>query len=1168
MRLSRIEMKGFKSFANETHVHIADDVVGIVGPNGSGKSNIVDAIRWALGELGSKELRLSSMSDVIFNGTKDRRAASSAKVTLVFENTKNVLPTEYQNVAITRILYKDGKSEYRINDVKCRLKDINTLLADSGVGSNSYAIIALGMVEDILSDKNDSRRQMFEQAAGISKYKGRKKQTLQKLASTQEDIERLDDLLFEVENNLAELKKQASRTRRYKKLQEDYKTMFFSLARWRWNNFDSSYRQVQEEKTKQNTLLNDCMAGLRLKEAEIESLKADILADEKNLSEQQKEVNRKQEEVRDARQQVELKKRRVDFVTESLAAATTEVEQFGLRFEELNEKEQSISIKISESKVSLAEKEKLFSEAAAKKSAQDEKWQSVNKDLTESESLLTSLQEKLKAAEQKLAVLQSRQESSHNLLFSLEEELQMHQSENADVQKKYDETVKLLNSMSKNLEELDKKLLTAQSEKEKLKEELISSDKEMDSISLSINSIEKEILLLQNLIDQMEGFPESVKYLSRQKDWNKDVVLLSDIIDVDEKARLAVENYLGGYLNYFVVKTRQQALDAIKLLYSSQNGKAGFFILDDVPKTKASEQGASLLNYVSVEATYQKLIDYLLAGVSTGNLDEENNPDGDWVSLDGRITKKDCIIDGGSVGLFEGGKLGRKQRIEKLEKEKKKQKSELDKIEKKKIKLVGQLESINTAELESQIADLKKDIDRQNQSKVTWEVMIANANNTKSALEQKQKEAKSQSSQVKEEIASNEKEVETLKKQWSSQKSQVDKLLLEKEKLSDVRSDQNENYNRLHVETIQAKNVLENFTSQLQFLLSSKGEVEGANEETRRKIKDWTTEKESLLETIARDEERIKTLDATSHETAKQLNHVEKVYFGKKGDINKIESEYRQMEKSRAQTYELLSTIDRKMSELEVERNRIKDRLSVEFETSIDDILATEESDELTATAVADLESKVTKAKERILTFGPINLMALEAYEEMNERFETIISQRDDVIQAKESLMQTITEIEDTATRLYLDSFEKIKVNFQRVFRSLFSPEDDCDLVMLDPEDPLSSKIEIIAKPKGKKPKAISQLSGGEKTLTSIALLFSLYLIKPAPFCVFDEIDAPLDDVNVEKFNNIIREFSQESQFIIITHNKLTMADVDVIYGVYMDEPGVSGVAAVQFAEL
>lgn len=1172
MRLQKLEIKGFKSFANETVIHFNEDVIGVVGPNGAGKSNLVDAIRWVLGEQKSKDLRLEKMQDVIFNGTKKRKAGNIAYVALTFENTKNLLPTEYQTVTIARYLYRSGESEYRLNNVVCRLKDIRSLFLDTGIGSNSYAIIALGMVEDILSDKENARRKMFEQAAGISKYKTRKTETLNKLNATQADLDRVEDLLYEIEGNLKTLEKQAKRTKKFFELKEQYRELSIQLSVIKIKDLKENYNSLSQTIAQEQDVYRSLDAKIHQLESDLENLKQKHLDKEKSLSDFQRSMNELISSIRTGENDKKIIEQKQDFLKQNRTNTENRIRLNRDRIANIQASLKKYEVELEETKVAEFELQRELSDASAELERIRSGHGSTKETLDQIMKGHQTKQNELVVLEKRLVVNDTNRQSSQREIEKIKEQISSRNDEYRQIEISLDALSKKLIEQSQLIENLEQQELERQAAQAEL-------EKQEDQISRSLNDVNRqrdakqhEFDLIKNLVDKLEGFPDSIKFLNRSEKWSKNAPLLSDLIYCPEHYRVVIENYLEPFLNHYVVDTLEDAASAIRLLSNAQKGRANFFVLEAFRDLQVSpvnlEHAHPAVGVVEVEDKYKPVVDHLLHNVFI--VDDSNDIDRDLqeenvtiLSADGLYVKKRHSISGGSVGLFEGKKLGRKKHLKKLEET---LKDLLAKAESKE----AQLDDINDklAELEEAEDSQELDLERKKLEELKREEVY---------LRSRQEHFQDLQSGSDQSIGDLKRNLEALAGEEAVLKNQIEKLRSEVAKEHDQMvsvdntyteiatqlANQNALVNSKNIELVKVQGSIQAIEKERSFSNHQIHELSQQLENDSRSLEEIEGEQEELVQLWHDLDTSLREYYEVRKSRESDLSGLEQSYYEARGEISGVEDQIRITHKKQNDQQQLVNDLKDNFTEVKFKMSNVGERLKIEFDIELNEVLKQEQpSEEIN---LPELDEKVERLRNRIQNYGEINPMALEAYDEMHERFETITSQRDDITEARDSLMETMKEIEEKATSRFMEAFTQVRENFIEVFRSLFTEDDACDMILLEPESPLTSGIEIIAKPKGKRPKALSQLSGGEKTLTAIALLFGLYLLKPAPFCIFDEVDAPLDDTNIEKFNRIIKNFSSRSQFIIVTHNKLTMAAVNVIYGVYMEEQGISNVSPVDF---
>jgi len=1170
VRLKSLEIKGFKSFADKTVLNFDEGITGVIGPNGCGKSNIVDSIRWVIGEHKISNLRSENLESLVFNGSKSRSASGLAEVSLTFENTKNLLPTEFSTVTVTRKFYKSGESEYRLNDVQCRLKDIHNLFLDTGVSTDSYAIIELGMVDDIIKDKENSRRKMLEQAAGISIYKTRKKEAKLKLDATEQDLARIEDLLFEIHNQLKTLESQAKKAEKYFEIKKEYKEVSIELAKAALEGFNITYRDLNEQQQAEVDKRIELEAAIAKEDAALEQEKLAFIEKERALQQMQHAFNELLDNVRNKEneknlgaQQLKHLKEKENSLHEFLHKSSGQLkgleESIEFTSTQINDeagKLQELEAKLVELKTVVEEKRKTFDE---KRTAIDEarrQNQSLQRSQFEAEKKVAVADTSIQNLQRTIAQIQDEKTQRQSQLEQLE--IQKQQKEEELANKKTE-----LQQLQEQHQSTKEQILQTQSQLETLRGELAEENRKLDSKK-------NEHALLKSLIDSMEGYPESVKFLHNNSGWNHSAPLLSDIIYVKEEYRAAVENVLEPYLNYYVVNNLEEGLQAIHLLDNNKKGKANFFLLDKFTGTEAShrpENTFPALNVVEADSKYANLTQYLLGNVFIAENDDALQNSNGAVVLEktGKYVKGKYSLTGGSVGLFEGKKIGRAKNLEKLQEQIQAQENVVNDI-----KAVIQTRHDEVMHFNQQ---LKENIIQQTQKEINELTnLVFSLQNKTENLKHIEETSSKRLEELALQLQNNHDAISGTRAELENLNTQLQQLTEKLQIVEQEYADAEQHYNSA-TNTFNESNL--NFTRQQSKISSLKQEFTFKSNQ----LKDLQVQIESSNVQLSETSNSLAQTQITLTELEvlvtsmlqnkdveeKKLNEADQAYYNLRNQLQEKESELRHKQKSKEGIDHLLNEIKDKLTELKLQLAGMKERLSVEFKVDLDAIIDEPRTGE---TPLEELKEKSERMRKRLENIGEINPTAIEAYTEMDKRYKFIMEQKNDLVTAKDSLMLTIQEVETTANQQFLDTFNKVRENFQKVFKALFTEDDTADMVLVDPENLAETGIDIVAKPKGKRPSSIGQLSGGEKTLTATALLFAIYLIKPAPFCILDEVDAPLDDANVGKFTNMIKQFSANSQFIIVTHNKMTMSAVDVIYGVTMQEPGVSKLVPVDFRSL
>jgi chromosome segregation protein len=1176
VRLKSLDIKGFKSFADRTHILFNEGITGIIGPNGCGKSNIVDSIRWVIGEQKISHLRSENLESLVFNGSKNRTASGLAEVSLTFENTRNLLPTEFSTVTVTRKFYKSGESEYRLNDVSCRLKDIQNLFMDTGISTDSYAIIELGMVDDIIRDKENSRRRMLEQAAGISIYKTRKKEARQKLDATEQDLARIEDLLFEINNQLKTLENQAKKAEKYFEIKKEYREVSIELAKSSLEGFNESYKSLQaqsESETDKKFQLEAMIAG---EEAALEQEKLEFIEKEKQLQALQHAFNDLIQQLRNKEGEKNLVSQRVNFLQEkesnlqdflskgagqikgleeSVIFTEGQVAEEDVKLEHLLQNLEMLREKTELARTSFGGIKLLLDQLRGEHAQAQRKQFDSEKNIAIADTSIQNLERALRQQEEESA---TRAQQIKQLGFEGELTSDELDSRRTD-----------LSQLQEHQERTREQILQTQEKLEILRQELAEESRKYDAKK-------NEHDLLKSLIDSMEGYPESVKFLHKNPNWDHTSPVLSDIIYVKEEFRTAVENVLEPYLNYYVVNDLEEGLKAVHLLDENKKGKANFFLLNKFPAdlVESHQQPANTvpaLSVIEVEAKYLPLAKHLLQHVFIA----ENEPSIEWFNNEsngsvilekhGKYVKGKYSLTGGSVGLFEGKKIGRAKNLEKISKDVIAHERIVaglkTEIQSRHNEVIGFNEQLK----EQALRQVQEDINRLNNQLFSIQNKTENLNGLQEAAVRRIGDLRNQLQHTQESIAGTRNEAAHLMEELNELKEKIsrgqDQFTAEEEAFNGALAD----FNDVNLQMIQQQNRIAALNQELEFrnkqLVDLKIQIEDNRFQLEQALQQITESTESLQSLAASLTEMIRNKEIEE----KKLNEADQAYYLERNKLSEKETELRHLIKQKENAEHILGEIKDRLNDLKLQLAGMKERLSVEFRINLDDIIDEARTGELTA---EELQEKADRMKKRLENLGEVNPTAVEAFQEMKRRYDFIVEQKNDLVNAKDTLLQTIQEVETTANQQFLETFGKVRENFQKVFKALFTEEDTADLVLENPENLAETGIDIVAKPKGKRPSSIQQLSGGEKTLTATALLFAIYLIKPAPFCILDEVDAPLDDANVGKFTNMIRQFSDNSQFIIVTHNKMTMSSVDVIYGVTMQEAGVSKLVPVDFRSL
>ncbi len=912
-------------------------------------------------------------------------------------------------------------------------------------------------------------------------------------------------------------------------------------------------------------------------EASLQQEKLESITKEKNLSVQQKATNEFVSKIRAYESEKKIKNEQLKFqqdkesrLTEELERDRNQLNHVLYNVKRLNEEKAQEEENLDTLSTKVADLKLMVDELRLQQS-------SARNELNEIVNTNNNLQNQAYKAEKDIDILQIQeqaleQESQRNMEDATSKKVELShfnqvvselQSRTEALQQEYDQELQ-------RETELQDQIATIDAEAETVKESTIVQSRKLDAKQNEYN-------LTKSLVDNLEGFPESIRFLKNNHEWAKNAPLFSDVLFCREQYRVAIENYLEPLMNHYVVDTYDEAVKAINLLSNSSRGRAQFFILSNYAeesglqfKEEATNGRIPALNVVEVDKKYQPLVSHLLKNVYLVNDEAELNNTGITEGLvllaqSGKFNKSKFTMASGSVGLFEGKRIGRAKNLEILAKEIKALEVDLFELKTRSNELQTQSTSLKSALKATELIQKQAELNRLNTELITvktrqeqYETFIENSLNRKDDIAKK-------IAGIKEEMSNLQPLLVELKEKKQAQADLLAKKQAEFNGVNEMVTVQSNTYNQENIRFHQQQNKVSGLNKDLDYRFTQQENLEGRIKQNSSELEKVKIAIQENLQMSDTSDDSLLEMYSQKEELEKATQEAEQEYYKLRGKITETEDAVAALRRKKDQAEVIENELKDQRNNLRIELNALKERLSVEFNIDINDLPENEENN---SEEEQPLRERADKLKNQLDDFGAINPMAVEAYNEMNERYEFIQNQKKDLAEAKASLMATIQEIDDTAREKFMTAFTLVRENFIKVFRSLFNDQDSCDLILTDPQRPLESDIDIIAKPKGKRPLSINQLSGGEKTLTATAILFSLYLLKPAPFCIFDEVDAPLDDTNIDKFNNIIRKFSSESQFIIVSHNKRTIASTDVIYGVTMVEQGISRVVPVDLREL
>lgn len=1191
MYLSKLEIFGFKSFANKTTINFTKGITGIVGPNGCGKTNIVDAIRWVLGEQKSSTLRSDKMENVIFNGTRLRKPMGMAEVSLTLVNDKGKLPSDYSEVKVTRRIFRSGESEYLLNNNICRLKDITNLFMDTGIAANAYSVIELKMIESILSSKAEERRKLFEEAAGVNKYKLRRRLSLKKLDDVKADLTRVNDIVSEVEKKVRSLERQAKKADKYNQIQSVLKEKEINLAEHEFSLYTKKTIELKERREQLSGRKNEIDSSIRGIENNLIEYRSSISEVEEQLREKRIEISGVTSKLHDIQKNISVNEERLNSIREN-------IERYKSEIEELNEeRDENINLihtnenKILELTAKLEEKQREIDSFGNKLDELKKQVDEQTKLAKEKSDAVVNKVTEINSIKSKLQNLSRNRESLNSRIGKINERIQKITNDIARSVGYLEELEQERESVKQKLNEAEKSYSEKQTEKENLEKELSSlRTKELEEKGL-LQNLRNKIELLSNLINNLEGVSNGSKILLESSSWTqREKTLIADAGSAkDEQYRFALEAALKHVLNNLLLEDFDDLKKAVEFLRKNELGKASFYLLTQNKKSKGllgalnnfvkknrskklSKETKFLgwsYDFINTPEKWRPYFNNLLSNIAlVEDVDAaielmNKYPEFNYVTLNGDLIKSEGVIEAGSLPTADETLFGRKQLLEDLKKEVPSIENNLKQLQKAIEETEQKIAGIDLKILSERGKVLMNDLNNIEKQISQYDFENTKANEEIEKLQAESQELASESNQLDNEALEAEELINALQEELNELKLESENYEVKLNQLRSSYSAEVETQNQTKLEYERIKGELKN--------------IENATERAKHAIEQIETNIAKRKEEVKNSEESIGAIEESLEDSKFEYDEV---YV----ERNKLEEEEREVETKLKSIKAQAAELESQVREIRTERERISDDMhSIDIELNkismkLENLTAhikEEYSMELTVKEFDDLETfdynfvsdEVQTLKMKLRNLGPINLLAYSEFEEEKERLDFLHQQRDDLIESEKDLVNTIKEINETAENIFIETFEAIRENFKNIFRTLFNEEDEADLILEEGVDPLEAKIEISAKPKGKRPTSIELLSGGEKTLTATALLFAIYLVKPSPFCILDEVDAPLDDANVDRFTKLLREFSNNTQFIIVTHNKRTMEAAENMYGVTIQEEGISKLVGVQFNE-
>ena len=1173
MYLKRLEMQGFKSFADKTVLEFMPGITTVIGPNGSGKSNIADSIRWILGEQSMKSLRGTKTQDIIFAGTQNRKSLGFAEASLVFDNTDGTLPIEYSEVTITRKIYRSGETGYYINKVPCRLKDVVELFMDTGIGRDGYSIIGQGKIDEILSNKSEDRRHIFEEAAGIVKYRARKEETEKKLEQTKLNLLRINDILTEIEGNLEPLQQQSDKAKKYLNLKEELKNIEIGLFLY---NIDK-YKQSLEELVKDEEIMN---STLNQEEGKLEKIK--ILKEElkDNIDEITIQIEHMQNIGFESQKEIERLNSNISIATSKIENNTENIERYKAEIEELEEK-------IKNSKKEIDQKE-------SKKDNLKQNKEKYEKELIEKEEELKKLTEKLTTKEIEIEKLKKEVEENTDKKYVILSEISMQTANIENLAKRQNQikqeignNILELDRIKMKKEDITKVFQETESDRNKILKNMNQINQQKEEINKKIKEYDLQITNTTNnmrmkksrhdfLVEtekEKEGYTKSVKSLlidcEKIKELGKGINgVLANIISVPTKYETAIEMCLGASLQNVVTETEEDAKRLIEHLRKNNLGRASFLPITSVKgkkieniKGKKTGSIGIASDLVTFNKRYEQIILNLLGRTlivdnmqNAINIAKENNYSFRIITLDGDIINPSGAMTGGSVTKKTVNILGRGREIESLKKEIEDLQNSIKKLEKEKKEYIESSEGIieQVEELGKQIQEIEISYATEKQRMISIDESMEKIQKRIDTLRAEQNKSEENKEEITKLKVENENKIAQINDQNEKNQIIIDEF-------SAVNKDSQQYIDDLNLDITNLKISVSSFneseTSIQEITDMIKNEIEQNIKNKNSKLEQIENSKNDNIELNKNIEEAKQKIEEVKAQVTNSGENIEKL---KNDRISKNEK-LSKKENEQTEEFKIIEDLKAQIVKLEVKKNKTEEDITdiinkmwEEYELTPNNVASYEKPDNVALT-----QRKVNNIRTDIKNLGSVNVDSIEEYKALRQRYDFMCEQRLDLENTMSKLRKVIQDMMEIMKQQFKEKFEAINNNFGEVFKELFGG-GTAEVKLADENDILECGIDITVQPPGKKLQNMTLLSGGEKALTAIALLFAILKINPAPFCVLDEIEAALDDVNVYRYAEYLKKFAKETQFLVITHRKGTMDAADTVYGVTMEEKGIS----------
>lgn len=1192
MRIKKLELIGFKSFKDRTVIHFDAGITGVVGPNGCGKSNIVDALVWVMGEMSAKHLRGSSMEDVIFAGADGYAPMGMCEVSLTLENDGGPFPVKYLNhseVMVTRRLHRSGDSEYLVNKQSARLRDIQEIFMDTGAGSKGFSIIEQGAIGKIVTSKPEERRSLIEEAAGITKFKARKRESQRKLKATEANLVRLQDIIGELKRQLESLQRQAQRAERYRKLKQEMEDIDLWISSKELIELRVKTESAQEQYTQAENLLVESSTQVSKLEAEVAERRGSTLEGEKLIEDFRAELKTNQDKVR-------VRENEIQELRFEIEQAKRSKEMAGSLYGENQIREKTLLNDFNSVTERLAQIEKLAENLKTDYETQKAIFQDRKANIEQADTELTDKRRELLSLSGAENQMRSKQGSLEEAVANLTREVNQVRAvldELQDKRQEFERNHKKVNDSFEKERQTQMDILndveSLKSQKAQLAADYEIKDKEVIEFKDRLNEVVSRLYGLENLRDNFEGFQEGVKSVMFWQKQNiqgmspeaqeaaKNFLPVSDIVRVPEKYEVALEAALGPKLQMLISLDQEKSLEAVDYLKSKKSGRSTFYSGGKAMQTHDSSEdtlvksckgvNGLLSELIEVPAKHEAVVSNLLQNVAV----VENIRDGldlrpqfpawTFVTLEGDMITGEGLLSGGYQGDASTGVLKREREIDELRKGKEEWSGKLS------------LATVAMKKVESQMAQVDSNLERAQKDNTEKEILVAGL---KKDLERAEAELKN----VNTALGRQEKDLDQVLERQNLRNAELAELCQRIQEMVAKKDGINERIDEL-ASTLEVEKLgigdLQDQVTELQVESAKKQQeligVRAENQRLEKSLDDVRMQMSKMDEETSKNSLFMTENQVTMEEKKVELEILIQKVEEQEERLSKMRNEF---EESNALMFQMQDQLSSYMieknkqqaimneSQLILEQSKMKEanlnsHVIEKYQKDLGSLAATYAERDGNA---EEFQAELKDLKEKLSRIGEVNLSAIEEYDELAERYEFLSKQNNDLIEAKSQLTKVIDRINRICSKRFKETFEAVNDRFQRVFPVLFGGGEARLILIEDPEKD-EMGIDIVSKPPGKKLQSVSLLSGGEKALTAVSLIFSIFLVKPSPYCLLDEVDAPLDDANVMRFNDLVREMAKRSQIIVVTHNKYTMEIAEKLYGVTMEEKGVSKMVSV-----